>query len=186
MLAGESSEGPILADFLAMGAGRVLPQGTPLVQVPRPAAAAVVRPAVSRHTAQEKDLQEPAVRERRLVAAALQPADVLATVPSSSPPRGPVSPAALREPKSRVPPLFSQGYVAYQDRIQPEHTEMVAQGWPRVPGDRFFFFMVFVCFPLFSFGCPWFSTLAILVSQGLPCFRTPGDLMVRPYTLLDK
>eukprot|EP00747_Dinoflagellata_sp_TGD_P193521 gnl/TRDRNA2_/TRDRNA2_59794_c0_seq1.p1 gnl/TRDRNA2_/TRDRNA2_59794_c0~~gnl/TRDRNA2_/TRDRNA2_59794_c0_seq1.p1 ORF type:complete len:308 (-),score=54.98 gnl/TRDRNA2_/TRDRNA2_59794_c0_seq1:81-899(-) len=56
------------------------------------------------------------VRERRLVAAALSPADVLAAVPSRTPPRGPVSPAALRRGhRLRVPVLFSEGYVAYQE-----------------------------------------------------------------------
>ena len=64
--------------------------------------------------------------------------------------------------------------------VQSKHTDKVTRSGPRVPGDLRFS-LAFLVFPWVSFCFPSFSTLAILVSYGFPCFRDSGDLIARPH-----
>lgn len=105
--------GPILADFLAMGGGRV--------SAPPPAAAS--SPAPSRREnppdqgVGEAKPVEVAVRERRLIVAALQQREALVQDQRETSPRPAVRGMQLRAP-GRVPQLFKESYSNFEQSQQ--------------------------------------------------------------------
>jgi len=122
---------PILADFLAMGAGRAAVPG-----VASPATSAVVEKQLATHHAAAKSIRKTThlqpdassiVRERRLVAAALQRTEALAQPTSETPSRAAVGEVAHRSVE-RVPLLFAQSYVGYVDKERREADTGVATG----------------------------------------------------------
>lgn len=122
----EGLGGAILADFLAMGGGRISK-----VSALQPTAAAddalsrqestEMRAApelAARSTASDR-LRHPAVavRERRLITAALQQREPLTQDQVETPQRSAVVGVRLRAPR-RVPLLFEEGYHSYKESLQ--------------------------------------------------------------------
>jgi hypothetical protein len=114
--------GPILADFLAMGAGRSVGP-PPLAPAPRPL---VTRPAPRLHNAFQSPSQkasEAPVRERRLIVAALRQGEALSQDTRDSPPRAAVQGLPLRA-QGRVPQLFEEGFCQFMEsRLAKEATQ---------------------------------------------------------------
>jgi len=139
-------DAPILADFLAMGAGRMAPKSStgpaasPL-RPPRPSSADLFNNIKKSHEA----LPTPAVRERRLVEAALQKSEVLEKVLLETPPRAPLE--IPRRPPKTVPEIFREAqhsYTSQQERDSDAEIDSGAnasletdEGWQRVSGEGF-------------------------------------------------
>lgn len=106
---------PILADYLAMGAGRTAVPGVTsaaaAVSERRPKAHDTAGP--SRRTARQPEAG--AIRERRLVAAALQRTEALSRPTSQTPSRVPLGEVAHRSPE-RMPLLFAESYVGHVEK----------------------------------------------------------------------
>lgn len=120
-------DGPILADFLAMGAGggtvpaelavgaqTSVPEGHECQTIATMSRTNDLRVPVSA-TSNENEYDGPIiVRERRLVGAALQRREALEPAVSEKLPRTPLSRLPLRT-LEQVPPLFTKGYQEYLD-----------------------------------------------------------------------
>jgi len=126
----QSLEGPILADFLAMGAGR---RHLPAMPAARPEAASLaalrMRPTAAASSSAPAAKAAKAVApsaeakhlERRVVEAALRRGEALVDVPLSAPRRTPLPTA----PTARVPlpPLFGHGYARYVESHDTKATD---------------------------------------------------------------
>jgi len=114
----EAAEGPILADFLAMGAGHAaLPAAASHVQA-QPTAAQAVSPRSPAKQAPKlaKGLPpraEAVPRERRLVVAALRPSKAVSQVPAETPQRTPLLSTRSFRRHEQVPSLFEESYSSY-------------------------------------------------------------------------
>lgn len=117
---------PILADYLAMGAGRAA--------VPGATSSAAVSVAQRRPKAhdtaggQRRPEAASAVRERRLVAAALQRREALSQPTSQTPSRVPVGHAVAHRSPDRMPLLFAESYVGHMERKRREGGSGLAIG----------------------------------------------------------
>lgn len=125
---GPEADGPILADFLAMGAARpfVPPEPAPL-DVGCVASAGAAETAASAKGASAPDgsarieglarnevLQAvDAVRERRLIEASLQPPEAISQVLSETPSREPLRGTATTRAPGGLPRFFAEGYAGY-------------------------------------------------------------------------
>jgi len=153
---GPGLDGPILADFLAMGAGQMAvpaelsSAGEPSLQKGKAEGSTAQSSAAgdeTREAVQEENLPRqlsPAVvRERRLVVAALQRSEALGQALLETPPRAPLD-GPSRSP-GRLPALFSEGSADYlescgssedADFYYPEDDDpMLAEARTMVSGD---------------------------------------------------
>jgi len=96
-------EGPILADFLAVGAA-TFAAGAPAV-LPRE------QPAASAPREETEEQADPTPQERRVVVAALRRGEPLAQEQREAPARTPVSGVPMRS--MQVPQFFAEGYAGY-------------------------------------------------------------------------
>lgn len=109
--------GPILADFLAMGGGRVSATPPPAAASgPSPPDRSAARNCEERGARGGKPVEVP-FRERRLVVAALQQREALLRDQRETQPRQPVRGVRLRAPGS-VPQLFKESYSSFQQSQQ--------------------------------------------------------------------
>lgn len=121
---GQPLEGPILADYLAMGAGRAVCVPTAPGFLARPPAPRI--PPLASAGPAAGEAQGSVARERRLVVAALQRREALGQMPSQMPHRGSLSDRPFRS-RDQVPQLFAEGYAGYlescrEDSESPEQT----------------------------------------------------------------
>lgn len=117
----EGLGGPILADFLAMGGGHVPAS-------PKHAASSGVSPHGRMEPLRERPMQQgpsahmapapkAAVRERRLIVAALQQREPLMQDQRETPQRPAVTGMRLRTPE-RMPKLFQESYSSFREALQ--------------------------------------------------------------------
>lgn len=125
-------DGPILADFLAMGAGRTVPlpaQGPPASPLRPPRATSAVHPKRPQVLAQTPEVvPAPPVRERRLVEAALQRSEVLGQALLETPPRTPLTPPRRR--RECLPEIFLEAHAGYTMRQENSVAEAETQEGP--------------------------------------------------------
>lgn len=124
------NDGPILADFLAMGAGRMAPTppgpaASPL-RPPRVSTAALIASPPAASATPSEAVSTPAVRERWLVEAALQRSEVLGQALLETPPRATLEPP--RRSPGRMPKIFMEAYGDYIALQGGESAETGAEG----------------------------------------------------------
>lgn len=121
---GPGADGPILADFLAMGADRpsVPPELAPVGAAETAASAKGAEASagsariegLARNEGDDEVLHAAdAVRERRLIEASLQPPEAISQVLSETPSREPLRGAAPTRAPGGLPRFFAEGYAGY-------------------------------------------------------------------------
>mmetsp|Transcript_14204 Transcript_14204/g.28112 ORF Transcript_14204/g.28112 Transcript_14204/m.28112 type:complete len:381 (-) Transcript_14204:83-1225(-) len=136
----EAAEGPILADFLAMGAGHAaLPSAGSHSEAQPPAVQAVTLrpPAKQAPMLPEKESPRPeaAPRERRLVVAALRPSKAVGQAPTETPQRTPLSSRSFRR-REQVPSLFEESYISYVESCTVNDFDESSEPLPLAPDAR--------------------------------------------------
>lgn len=136
----EAAEGPILADFLAMGAGHAaLPTTASPNQAAQTAQAASPRPPAKQAPklgAVGSPGSEAVPRERLLVVAALRPSKAVSQVPSETPHRTPLLSTRSFRRREKVPSLFEESYSSYVESCTINDAAEFPEPLPEAPDVR--------------------------------------------------